>query len=382
MNTDYQTEASKCRAWTEIDHEALRANYRAVKRAMPEKTMVMAVVKADAYGHGAVSVARSLDADFYGVACLDEAIELREAGIAKPILILGYTQPALSGQIAEYGVYPAIFDFESASALAGAAAAAGKEAGCFIALDTGMNRIGYRYSPESIAEIKRISGLKGLRIAGMFTHFFSSDSADKTAAKEQYRLFCAFDRDLKTAGVVIPIRSIYNSPAILDFPPDGGFELVREGIFLYGLRTTDGGNLNHIESSPVLSFYSRVTYVKQIQPGEGVSYGHTFKADSPRAIATVSAGYADGVPRLLSNRGRVIVNGRYAPIVGRVCMDQFMIDVTGLPAVKRGDRVTIIGRDGGCEITADDIADLCGTIGYEIVCGLVRPRLPRIDVGL
>ena len=216
----------------------------------------------------------------------------------------------------------------------------------------------------------------------MFTHFFSSDSADKTAAREQYRIFCAFDRDLKAAGVKIPVRSIYNSPAILDFPPEGGFELVRDGIFLYGLRTTAGGNLNHIEAKPVMSFYSRVTYVKQIQAGEGVSYGHTFIADSPRTIATVSAGYADGVPRLLSNRGRVIVNGRYATIVGRVCMDQFMIDVTGLPEVKRGDLVTIIGSDGDCTVTADEIADICGTIGYEIVCGLVRPRMPRIDIGL
>ncbi len=380
----------KSRTWVEVDYGAIRENYLAVKKRVGDSIGVIAIVKSDAYGHGAVEVAAALgdDADFYGVACIDEAIELRESGVKCPILILGYTDDSLSAELVEYGIHPAIFGYSEAVALSEAAKSQGREAHCFIALDTGMNRIGFRtYNTEkssrdeSAAEIAKIAALPNLTIDGIFSHFYASDSTDKTSAMLQKRRFVEFDKLLKSRGVTYKWRSLYNSPAIADLPLDSAFELVREGIMLYGLKTTDGGNVNGIVTKPAMSFYSRVTYVKEIAADEGVSYGHTYKTDAPRVIATVAAGYADGVPRLLSNRGRVIVGGHFAPIVGRVCMDQLMVDLTDVPGVKRGDVVTLIGTSGGLTIEADEVAKLCGTIDYEIVCGLVRGRVPRIAVG-
>lgn len=381
MTADIRT----LRTWVEIDYGAIRQNYLNAKARVHKGTGVIAIVKSDAYGHGAVNVAKALgdDADFYGVACIAEAIELRENGVKQPILILGYTMPDLYCDIVKYGITPAIFGINEAAALNDAAKLMNTSAGCFIALDTGMNRIGYKtYGDEkqgSIDEIKRISQLENLRIDGIFSHFYASDSADKTEAQKQKRRFTEFDKALKSAGIEYKWRSLYNSPALMDLPLDSAFEFVREGIMLYGLKTTDGGNVNRIDTTPALSFRSRVTHVKTVAAGEGISYGHTYKTSSERRIATVAAGYADGVPRLLSNKGKVIVNGCFAPIVGRVCMDQLMIDVTDVPDVAVGDIVTLIGSSGGLTVEACEVAEAVGTIDYEIVCGLVRPRVPRIN---
>jgi len=381
MTADIRT----LRTWVEIDYNAIRENYLNAKTRVQNGTGVIAIVKSDAYGHGAVNVAKALGdaADFYGVACIAEAVELRESGVKQPILILGYTMPELYSDIVKYKITPAIFGYGEAKALNDAAKLQNTTAGCFIALDTGMNRIGYKtYGEEkqgSIDDIKNISELPNLRIDGIFSHFYASDSANKTEAHIQKRRFIEFDKALKAVGIEYKWRSLYNSPALMDLPLDSAFEFVREGIMLYGLKTTDGGNVNRISTTPALAFRSRVTHIKNVPAGEGISYGHTYKTESERRIATVAAGYADGVPRLLSNKGKVIVNGCFAPIVGRVCMDQLMIDVTDVPNVAVGDVVTLIGTDGGLTIEASEVAEAVGTIDYEIVCGLVRPRVPRID---
>nr|MBQ4319100.1 alanine racemase [Clostridia bacterium] len=339
MSTDKRT----LRTWVEIDYSAIRENYLAAKDRVPTGTGVVAIVKSDAYGHGAVNTAKALgaDADFFGVACIAEAIELRESGVTQPILILGYTSPELYDDIVKYAIHPAIFGITEAKALAEAAKAQNTETGCFIALDTGMNRIGFKtYGGEkqgSVDTIKQISELEGLRIDGIFSHFFASDSTDKTNAHTQKRRFTEFDAALKNAGVSYKWRTLYNSPAIMDLPLDSAFEFVREGIMLYGLKTTDGGNVNKIPTRPALSLRSRVTHIKTVPAGEGISYGHTYIAETDRRIATVAAGYADGIPRLLSNKGKVIINGKFAPITGRVCMDQLMVDVTDIPDAKVGD---------------------------------------------
>lgn len=365
------------RVVAEIDLTAIRANLSAIHARLGDCTPVMAIIKADAYGHGAVRVAHAIDdlVAAYGVAVADEALELREAGIKKPILILGYVEPCRYRELVRHNISPAIFSFEAAAALSEAAVLERRKATLHLAVDTGMTRIGFHPTDESIAVIRRIAALPSLYIEGMFTHFACADMADKTSARRQHDLFVDFCGRVSHAGICVPIYHCSNSAGIMEFE-DAHMDMVRAGIILYGLYPSDEVDQSVLKLQPALSLRARITHVQHVPAGTGISYGSTFVTGRDSVIATVPVGYADGWPRALSNKGRVLVRGQFAPIAGRVCMDQFMIDVTDIPGVRPGDVATLIGRDGANEIPIEEPAALAGSFQYELPCVLSK-RIPR-----
>lgn len=366
------------RTWKEINIDALVNNFKLIK----EKTgaEICAVVKADAYGHGAEGVAEALDkcgAKSFAVSNIQEAEQLRQAGIKKPVLILGYTPEIYAADLAKYGFIQCVYSLDYAAALDKNAKKADCKVEVHIKLDTGMCRLGFDCRNEDyigINEAKAVLSLSGLSVTGVFTHFSSADGDDDTDTaftNDQYDRFREAVATLEADGFAFREKHCCNSAATLLGIPDEG-ETVRAGIILYGLSPSK--NLPLIDGmKPVMSLYSVVSMVKTIREGDEVSYGRTFKAEKPMKIATVSAGYADGVPRLLSNRGSVIIKGKRAKIVGRVCMDQFCIDVTDIDDVKTGDRVTIFGE----ELSVNEVAEQAGTINYEIICGISK----RVNIG-
>ena len=365
------------RVVAEIDLAAIRANLSAIHVRLGDRTPVMAIIKADAYGHGAVRVARAIDdlVAAYGVAVADEALELREAGIRKPILILGYVEPCRYRELVRNHISPAIFSYEAAAALSEAAMLERRGATLHLAVDTGMTRIGLHPTDESIAVIRRIAALPGLYIEGMFTHFACADMADKTSARRQHDIFIDFCGRVSHAGISVPIYHCSNSAGIMEFE-DAHMDMVRAGIILYGLYPSDEVDQSVLKLQPALSLRARITHVQHVPAGTGISYGSTFVTARDSVIATVPVGYADGWPRALSNKGRVLVRGQFAPIAGRVCMDQFMIDVTDIPGVRPGDVATLIGKDGANEIPIEEPAALAGSFQYELPCVLSK-RIPR-----
>lgn len=355
------------RVLAEIDLNAVRRNFMRIKERSQKK--VMAVVKADAYGHGALPVSLALCnmADHFAVATIDEAIELREGGIEKPILILGYLSPKYFRELIKYDIEQTIFDLESAKELAKLGGKA------HIAVDTGMGRIGFLSDTAGICEMKAVCDMEGLQIKGIFTHFASADEADLSFTKDQLEKFLNVCRALESEGIDIPLKHAANSAAAIslkEYPLD----MVRAGIVLYGL--TPSSDVENIGLESALSLRSHVVHVKKVPPGTTVSYGRTFVTERESVIATVPVGYADGYPRALSNCGRVVINGKTAPIAGRVCMDQFMVDVTDIGPVNVGDTVYLIDKT----VTADEIANLDGTINYETVCK-ISARVPRAYTG-
>lgn len=370
------------RVVAEIDLAAIRANLSAIHARLGDRTPVMAVIKADAYGHGAVRVAKAIDdlVAAYGVAVVEEGLELRQAGIKKPILVLGYAEPCRYRELIRARISPAIFSYESAAALSEAALLEDEEATLHLAVDTGMTRIGFHPTEESAAEIRRIAALPGLRIEGMFTHFACADMADKTSARTQFVAFRDFCDAVARHGVRVPVCHCSNSAAIMEFE-DTHLDMVRAGIILYGLYPSDEVVQSNLELRPALSLRARITHVQTVPAGTGVSYGSTFVTARESVIATVPVGYADGWPRALSNKGRVLVRGQFAPIAGRVCMDQFMIDVTDIPGVRPGDTATLIGRDGKNTIPIEEPAALAGSFQYELPCVLSK-RIPRRYLGV
>ena len=365
------------RVVAEIDLAAIRANLSAIHAHLGDRTPVMAIIKADAYGHGAVRVAHAIDdlVAAYGVAVAEEALELREAGIRKPILILGYVEPCRYRELVRNHISPAIFSYEAAAALSEAAVLERREATLHLAVDTGMTRIGFHPTDESIAVIRRIAALPGLYIEGMFTHFACADMADKTSARRQHDIFIDFCGRVSHAGISVPIYHCSNSAGIMEFE-DAHMDMVRAGIILYGLYPSDEVDQSVLKLQPALSLRARITHVQHVPAGTGISYGSTFVTARDSVIATVPVGYADGWPRALSNKGRVLVHGQFAPIAGRVCMDQFMIDVTDIPGVRPGDTATLIGKDGANEIPIEEPAALAGSFQYELPCVLSK-RIPR-----
>ncbi len=354
------------RVYAEVDLGAIRHNLNKIKEHIGKKLLV--VIKANAYGHGALKVAKATDdiADYFAVATIEEAIELREADIKNPILILGYVSPEYFDDLVKYDIEQTLFDYESATLLAKAGGKA------HIAVDTGMGRIGFAPNDESVDIIKKIYSLEGIKIEGIFTHFATADEKDKSFSNEQFEQFNCFVKRLEDEGVHIPIKHVANSATIVDMP-EMGLDLVRCGIITYGLKPSQ--DVGDIDIKPALKLKTHVVYVKKVPKGTTISYGRTYVTDSERIIATIPVGYADGYPRALSNRGRVTINGCYAPIVGRVCMDQFMVDVTDIPNVKVGDTVGLIDE----MITAEEIAAIEGTINYETVCK-ISDRVPRVYV--
>lgn len=358
-----------------IDLDAVFSNFDAVcrKAGVP----VMAVIKADAYGHGAVPIARLLEerCAFFGVSSMSEALELRQAGIARPILILGYTPPQAYPDAVRLGIRPAIFRREDGEALSRAAQKAGLAAPFHFALDTGMSRIGFQPTEADADVCAEIAALPGLRPEGLFSHFATADCADLSRARAQAERFDAFDAMLRRRGVEIPIRHLNNSAGLMNF--DNHYEMVRSGIVTYGLYPSDEVNPGLLPLTPAMRLVSRVSYVKMLPPGREISYGGAFVTERPTAVATVPAGYADGYRRSLSGRFYVLIRGRRAPILGRICMDQLMVDVTDIPGVQAGDTVTLIGKDGDETISMEQIAAAAGSFNYEFACGISR-RVPRV----
>ena len=363
------------RTWAEVDLDAVLHNFMAARTHLPENLKLLVTVKANGYGHGAVPIAKLLEgkADYFALAAMDEAVQLRQAGIRAPLLILGPVLPADYPRATAYDVDLTVSSLEEAKAISACAESQGKKITVHFALDTGMSRIGFACTEAAAEEIRAASQLPGLIPKGIFSHFAMSDSKDKSYVNLQTE---NFRRMLAYVGVDFPIRHLYNSAAIAELEPE--FDMAREGIILYGLQPSDEVNLDAIGGvNPVMSLRSHVSFVKHLSAGTPISYGCTYVTEKDSVIATVMAGYADGVPRLLSNCGEVIIRGVKAPIVGRVCMDQFMVDVTHIPGACAGDTVTIFGTDGEETITADEVAAKAQTIGYELVCG-IAPRVPRV----
>lgn len=366
------------RTWVEINLDALECNFDAVREELPENMKILAVVKANAYGHGAIGVAKFLEdkADYLAVAATDEALELRKNGVNCPILILGHIPYGDYDNIVKFNITPTISDFYEAELLSKAAVKAGVTAPLHIAVDTGMNRIGFLVNAESVKEIKEINSLPNIKIEGVFSHFAAADISDKTYTRKQVEKFDQFMKTLSAEGVNAPIKHLYNSAAIADL--EKKYDMVRQGIILYGLRPSDEVEFNNIKvPQPVMSMKTRVVQVKTLPAGECISYGCTYTTEKETKVATLCAGYADGVTRVLSNNGEVLIRGKRAKIIGRVCMDQFMVDVTDIPDVEAGDTATIFGTDGDETISVDEIAKKANTINYEIICN-INSRVTRV----
>jgi alanine racemase len=365
------------RVYAEINLDAIVKNVDNLMALTKENTGALAVVKADGYGHGDVAVAKAVAQKVtgYAVATLDEAVNLRENGVKKPILVLGYVDPYEFDILVSHEITATVFDVETAQLLADAARVQKKQAHCHIKVDTGMRRIGLEPDENGIAIVKQITALKELSADGIFTHFAASDETDKTSAEHQFKLFTDFTGRLEKEGIHFTYRHCANSAAVIDMP-QVDLDMVRLGIAMYGMYPSDEVKKEKVELFPALDLKSHVTMVKEIPAGEKVSYGGTFTTTRTTKLATVSVGYGDGYPRALSSKGYVLVRGQKAPIVGRVCMDQMMVDVTDIENVTRADIVTLIGKDGDAEITVEEVANEAGSFNYEFVCDLGK-RIPR-----
>ena len=366
------------RIYAKIDIDAIIHNLGECKRRIPEKTMVLAVIKADGYGHGAVELAKQLEnqVDYFGVAIIEEAVELRNSGIKKPILILGYTSPSQDELLIKYDITQHIYTLDMAKRLSAAASRMGKTVRIHVGLDTGMSRVGFQDNDDSVRAIKTISKLPNIYLEGIFSHYARADEHDKATAVLQSARFDAFIEKLEKAGVQIPIKHLSNSAAVEEL--EKHYDMVRFGISLYGLYPSEEVDKTSVALIPAMQLRSRIVNLKTVAPGCGVSYGHTFVTSRPTRIATIPVGYADGYPRALSSQGRVIVNGQYAPIIGRVCMDQFMIDVTDIQGdINIEDEVILMGSKNGCTVSAEEIGVMSASFNYEVVCNVAR-RVPRI----
>ena len=360
-----------------IDLDAISDNFNAIRAKA--KVPVMAVIKADAYGHGAIQVAQLLQdrAAFFGVSSMLEATELRRAGLTNPILILGHTPVKAFDAAIREGIRPTIFRYEDAVALSNAAVAAGMEAPFHLAVDTGMSRIGFPVAQEAADICVQIAKLPGLVVEGVFSHFATADCADLSRSRQQAKLFDTFCHMLKERGVEIPIRHLNNSAGLMNF--DNHYEMVRAGIVTYGMYPSEEVSPELLQLQPALQFFSKVTFVKTLPAGREISYGGTYVTNAETRVATVPVGYADGYRRNLSGKFYCLIHGKKAPILGRICMDQMMVDVTQIPETQPGDRVTLVGTDGEETITMEAIAAAADSFNYEFACGISR-RVPRIYV--
>ena len=366
------------RTWCEVDLRAIRQNMINIRKKAGQGPKVMAVIKADGYGHGAAEIGQYIydEADYFGVATIEEAVELREAGIDKPILVLGYTSPSLYGQNLKYDVEQTVYTMEAAEKMSEEAVKSGRTARIHIALDTGMTRIGVSPDEKGLAFVQAVQRLPGISVVGLFSHLSCADMADKTYTREQLARFDFFVELLEKNHISIPVKHVCNCAGIMEFD-DHRYDMVRAGIILYGLYPSEEVRKEALELAPAMEWKTHVVNIMEPEMNRGISYGATYVTDHPCRIATISIGYADGYPRSLSNKGWVLIHGKKAPIVGRVCMDQTMVDITDIPDVKMEDVVTLIGRDGEERISVEDMADLSGSFNYEFVCD-VGQRVKRI----
>ena len=366
------------RVFAPIDLDAVVYNMESMRKNISPNTGMIGVVKTDGYGHGGVPVAKIIDpyVQGYAVATIDEALNLRHHGIRKPILILGVTHTARYLELIEQDIRPAIFTLEQAEPLSAQAVRMGKSAKIHLALDTGMSRIGMEPDENGAELAVQIAALPGICVEGLFTHFARADETDKKEAEAQLSRYLHFVGLLEKRNLKIPIKHCSNSAGIIDLPK-ANLDMVRAGISIYGMYPSDEVDKNAVPLKPVMGLKSFVTYVKPLKPGQAVSYGGTFVAKSPMLAATIPVGYGDGYPRNLSGKGYVLIHGKKAPILGRVCMDQFMVDVTDIPDVAVDTEVTLIGTDGQEVIRVEDLSELCGRFHYELVCDIGK-RVPRV----
>ena len=362
-----------------IDLDRIRENIKAVQALNPPERKTLLVIKADAYGHGAVTLADRLGdlADYFGVAEIDEAVELRRSGVTKPILILGYTDETEYEDLINYDITQAVFDVEKCRSLSLLAEKMGKKARVHIKVDSGMHRIGFSGDEAGVNAAETLFSMPGISVEGIFTHFARADEKDKSSAEEQYKLFSWFVKNLEERGHSLGIRHIDNSAGAMELHSKG-FDMMRLGIVIYGLYPSEEVDKS-VVITPAMSLVSHITHIKVLPAGCGISYGHTFVTERETRVATVSAGYADGYPRAQSGRGRVLIRGEYAPILGRVCMDQFMVDVTHIPEAEVGDEVTLFGADGENRISVEEVAEPAVSFNYELVCNVAR-RVPRVYI--
>ena len=367
--------------WAKINLDAIVHNYREVRRLVGPKVEVMAIVKANAYGHGAGQVAGALDkagAERFGVAVVNEAVELRAAGIVKPILVLGWTPDQDYQRALQNDLILTIFSLEEAEKLSRISKALQKKAVVHIKVDTGMTRLGFPPDGRGAENAARVAGLPGLFAEGIFTHLAKADEADKTYTTKQLAVFADFTRRVEEiTGRPFKIKHAANSAAVIDHP-EAYFNMVRPGIMLYGLPPSTEVRLERVDLRQAITLQACVSSVRTVPAGVPVSYGGIFVTSAPSLIATLPLGYADGYSRLFSGKTEVICHGQRAPVIGRICMDQLMVDVTGVhPAVQQGDIVTLIGSDGDSFISVDELAGILGTINYEVTC-MISGRVPRV----
>lgn len=364
--------------WAEIDLDAIKFNIENIKKISKEREVV-AVVKADAYGHGAVDIIPTLlenGASRLAVAMISEALELRNNNIDAPIMILGYTPLEYGKELIENDIEQTVYDLDYAKRLSEVAESLGKKAKIHIAIDTGMGRIGFLPGEKTVSIIEEIVNLKGIDTIGMFTHFATADEEDKTYTYEQFSKITSIIDALKEKKIEIPFKHVSNSGAIMDMP-ETFLEGVRAGIIIYGYYPSDEVEKNNLPLKRVLTLKTKVSHVKELEKNMYISYGRTFKTSRKSIIATIPVGYADGYSRLLSGKAKVIINGKAASVVGRICMDQCMVDVTDIGEVKVGDEVILLGEQDGIKYDADDMAKDMGTINYEIIC-MLKQRIPRV----
>lgn len=370
------------RVYAKIDLDAVTYNIEQMKQRIDGDTKIMAVIKSDGYGHGAIQVAEVLEKYDYiwgfAVATLDEAVVLRTEGIQKPILVLGCIFPDQYLEMLDNDIRMNVYTEEMAKEISYMARREGKTAYLHIKLDTGMARLGFAVNNESVDAITRISKLPNVNMEGVFTHFAKADETDKTFTKNQISQFVSMTEKLRERGVTFPYEHCANSAAIIDVE-DARFDIVRAGISTYGLYPSEEVNQNAVHLKPALALKSHVAFVKEIEEGTPVSYGGTFVAEKKMKIATIPVGYGDGYPRSLSGKGYVLIRGKKANILGRICMDQFMVDVTDIEGVSFGDKVTLIGRDGNEAISVEKLSELSGRFNYEFICALGK-RIPRVYV--
>ncbi len=367
------------RVFAEINIDHISDNLKAIKDYVGHDKEVMVVIKADGYGHGAIPIARQLyeaGIDSIGVATIQEAIALRKYAIDIPIMILGYSPEEEYENLIKYDIIQTVYKASMAEGISDAAKAAGKCAKIHIKVDTGMSRIGFFPDDKALDEIALINALPHIEIEGIFTHFAQADVVDQSYTLTQIQLFDHFVQELEIRGIHIPKKHASNSAGLIEYP-EARYNLVRAGIALYGLYPSPEVNHNQLTLKPSLSLKSNIIFLKEVPSGVPISYGGTFVTGQKCKIATIPVGYGDGYPRSLSSKGRVLIRGEYAPIVGRVCMDQFMVDVTHIEGVRDGDEAVLIGGQGDHCVTVEEIAEIDGTINYEIVCQLGK-RIPRV----
>lgn len=364
-----------------IDLDAVCHNMEHMHRNLSEGTQIIGVIKTDGYGHGAIQIGRELEKlDYvfgYAVATAEEALILRHANLQKPILILGYTFPYSYEDLIRHDIRPAVFREDTVDELSECARKIGKSVRVHVKVDTGMTRVGIKPDDSGIAFVDKVMHAEGVELEGMFTHFARADETDKSAARKQLNTMRDFmSRAEKELGCRVPVRHCSNSAGIVELP-EANMDVVRAGITLYGLWPSEQVSRDIVELKPVLSLKSHIVYIKEVDEGVPVSYGGTYVTPKKMRVATIPVGYGDGYPRGLSNKGYVLIRGRKAPILGRVCMDQFMVSLDEIPEAAEGDEVTLIGTDGEQQITMEELGEISGRFNYELACDLGK-RIPRV----